>query len=92
MERLSPDWHLPLLIIGSVAGFFATVFLSGYFFPEHWCVSLRGIYWCLVYILFFVITALRMGSRKNITFWILLRNFLASAVAPYLMFLLITIL
>lgn len=85
MRTTSLSWHLFFLCTGTFAACYISIFLSNILIPERSCLSIRGLLWTVVYMLFFVMSAIRLIRDKGITVTVLLRNFLICIVGPYVL-------
>ncbi|MCF2442926.1 hypothetical protein L0657_03080 [Dyadobacter sp. CY345] len=75
--------HIIYLIAGTVIAYFATLFISNLLFPETGCISLKGIFWAIIYIAFFITTGAQIISGKVVTSKMVAKNLLICAVTPY---------
>jgi riboflavin transporter FmnP len=83
--------HLFYLFLGTLAGFTVTLFLSNLFFPEHGCISLKGIFWALIYIAFFITTTVQIIKGKKITVSGIIKNLFFCAVLPNALLVLLSV-
>jgi len=74
--------HIICLTAATLLAYAATLFISNLLFPETGCISLKGIFWEIVYLAFFITTGAQIISGRNVTGKRILKNLLICAVAP----------
>ena len=74
--------HFIYLISGTLLAYAATLFVSNLLFPETGCISLKGIFWAIIYIAFFITTGAQIISGRIVTCKMIFKNFLICAIAP----------
>ena len=90
----SPNWdlfQLLFLLVGTVAAYFLTLWLSEIVFPVKGNISLRGIFFGIIYMIFFFVTVIPLGIGKPLTIKILVRNLIACFAVPYIFFALLSL-
>lgn len=74
--------HIIYLIAGTLIAYAITLFTSNLLFPETGCISLKGIFWAIIYIAFFITTGTQIILRKAVTGKMILKNLLICTITP----------
>ena len=83
--------HIIYLIAGTLLAYSLTLFFSNLFFPETGCISLKGIFWAIIYLAFFITTGAQIISGRNVTVKMILKNLLICAVAPNVLMMILSV-
>jgi len=79
------------LAAGTSVAYAATLFISNLLFPETGCISLKGIFWAIIYIAFFITTLVQIISGKVVNRRMLLKNLLICAVTPHALLMILSV-
>jgi len=83
--------HIVYLIAGTLLAYATTLFISNLLFPETGCISLKGIFWAIIYLAFFITTGAQIISGRNVTSKMILKNLLICAVAPNVLIMILSV-
>ncbi len=83
--------HIIYLIAGTLLAYATTLFVSNLLFPETGCISLKGIFWAIIYSVFFITTVAQIISGTPVTVKKALKNLLICAITPHALIVILSV-